>query len=169
MIHSLKDWSVRPRLTMGTMMALVAVTAPCLALYTFSWHLATVRQAASVSLALLVVGVWCLAAALPALWVGAVQRIYPRALLVRFAVGNGFLAIVIASLSSGTTPLLVAFSLGAVVLLPSLCWYWMSLTEPGPDRDEIKRALLVFLSYACQIALTIVFFVATMPVLDRLR
>ena len=168
MIHSVSLWSVRPRLTMSTMMVLVAVAAPCFALYAFSWHLASVRKSASLSFALVVVSAWSLAAALPALWVGAVQRIPPKGLLVRFAVGNGFLSIVIASLISADTPLLVALLIGAVVLLPSVAWYSMSLMEPGPDRDRMKRACIVCLSYVSQLVLTLVLFVAATAVLHRL-
>jgi hypothetical protein len=168
MIHSVSLWSLRPRLTMSTMMVLVAVAAPCFALYGFSWQFAPVRKSASLSFALVVVGAWSLAAALPALWVGAVQRIPPKGLLVRFAVGNGFLSIVIASLISADTPLLVALLIGAVVLLPSVAWYSMSLMEPGPDRDRMKRACIVCLSYVSQLVLTLVLFVAATSVLHRL-
>jgi hypothetical protein len=168
MIHSASFWSIRPRLTMSTMMVLVAVAAPCFALYGFSWQFAPVRNAASLSFALVAVGAWSLAAALPAIWVGAVQRIPPSGLLVRFAVGSGFLSIVIASLISAGIPLLIAILFAAGVLFPSLAWYSMSLMEPGPDRDRIKKAFVIFLSYVCQLAVTLVLFVAATAVLLRL-
>jgi hypothetical protein len=165
MIHSVSLWSFRPRLTMSTMMLLVAVAAPCFAHYAFSWQIASVRKSASVSVTLVVVGAWSLAAALPALWVGAVQRIPPKELLVRFAVGNGFLATVIASLNSMNIPLVVPILLGTAVLIPSLVRYSMSLMEPGPYRDRIKETLLILLSYISQLALTLVLFFAMLPAL----
>jgi hypothetical protein len=166
MIQSATFWSVRPRLTMSTMMVLVAVIAPCCALYGFSWQLESVRRSASVAVALVVVGAWSLAAALPALWVGAIQRIPPKGLLVRFALGNGFLSIVIGFLISDVSgPLVVPILLGAAVLLPSLGWYSMSLMEPGPERDQIKRAVVICVSYGSQLALTLVLFFAMLQAL----
>ena len=71
MIDAIRSWSVRPRLTMNTMMLLIAVSAPCCALYAFSDHFAPVNRSAARTAALAAVAAWSLAAALPALWVGA--------------------------------------------------------------------------------------------------
>src|SRR5438094_2661658 len=108
MIDSTTPWSVRLRLTMSTMMLLIAVSAPCFALYVASDHFAPVRRSASRSAALAAVVAWSLAAALPALWVGSVRRTPPKGLLVRFAIGNGFLA----TLIGAGSPLLVVTLLG---------------------------------------------------------
>ncbi len=64
MIDVIGSWSFRPRLTMSTMMRLVAASAPCFALYAASFRFAPVS---------------------------AVRRTPPRGLLVRFAVGTSFL------------------------------------------------------------------------------
>jgi hypothetical protein len=164
MINEIRSWSVRPRLTMNTMMLLIAVSAPCFALYALSYHFAPVNRSAARTAALAVVAAWSLAAALPALWVGAVRRTPPKGLLVRFAAGNTFLA----ALIGGGNPFLIVTTLGSAVLVPSLGWYALSLTSPGTERDRIKSAVVTFSSYVIQLALTFLLFIATIPLLDRL-
>ena len=170
MIHSASFWSIRPRLTMSTMMCPSRSLSFASPLRRLQLAIpAPVRNAASLSSGAGRRLRLSLAAASPgSAWVGAVQRIPPRGLLVRFAVGNGFLSIVIASLISAGIPLLIAILFAAGVLFPSLAWYSMSLMEPGPDRDRIKRAFVIFLSYVCQLAVTLVLFVAATAVLLRL-
>src|SRR4051794_36795279 len=99
MIDLVKSWSVRPRLAMNTMMLVVATSAPCFALYAVSGNFEPVRRSGTVSAGLAAVLAWSLAAALPALWVGAVRRTSPNGLLGRFAIGNGFLATLIGAMS----------------------------------------------------------------------
>lgn len=164
MIESIRSWSVRPRLTMNTMMLLIAVTAPCFALYASSYHFAPVRRSAAASAALTAVTAWSLTAALPALWVGAVLRTPPKGLLIRFAAGNTFLSALIGAAS----PLLIVMLLGSAVLVPSLGWYAVSLMTPGAERDRIKRAVVTFSSYIIQLALAFLLLIATIPLLDRL-
>ncbi|HZW33827.1 MAG TPA: hypothetical protein VFF52_24105 [Isosphaeraceae bacterium] len=164
MIDVIGSWSFRPRLTMSTMMRLVAASAPCFALYAASFRFAPVRGSAHGTAALAAVVAWSLAAALPAVWVSAVRRTPPRGLLVRFAVGTSFLV----TLMSAGGPLLFVILLGAAVLAPSLGWYTVSLMPPGLERDQIKGAGITLLSYLIQVALTFLLFIATIPLLDRL-
>ena len=94
----------------------------------------------------------------------AVRRTPLKGLLVRFAAGNTFLA----ALIGAGSPFLVMTMLGSAVLVPSLGWYALSLTSPGAERDRIKCAVVIFISFVIQFALTFLLFIATIPLLDGL-
>ena len=104
---------------------------------------------------------WSLAAALPALWVGAARRTPPNGLLIRFGIGNGMLATLLGVMS----PLLIVTLIGVAVVVPSLGWYMWSQMIPGAERDRIRGHMTEFLSYVVQLALTIPLFIATIPLL----
>jgi hypothetical protein len=117
-----------------------------------------------VSAALATVAAWSLAAALPALWVGAARRTPPKGLLVRFAAGNAFNS---ALIGAGNLFVIVTM-LGSAVLVPSIGRYAVSLMTPGVERNRIKRAVVMFSSYVIQLALTFLLLYATLPVLTGL-
>jgi len=164
MIDLIRIREVRPQLTMNTLMLLIAVSAPCFALYAFSWNFAPVQRSASRTAGMTATLAWSLAAALPALWVGAVRRTPPHGLLVRFGIGNGTLATLLGAMS----PLLIVSLLGLSVVVPSLGWYLWSQMMPGAERDRIKEYMMEFLSYFVQLTLTFALFIATIPLLDRI-
>ena len=76
---------VRPRLNLYTMMLLVAISATCFAVFTFSGNFPMVRSPSQGIVATLA---WSLATALPALWVGAAWKYPPRDVLIRFGIAN---------------------------------------------------------------------------------
>jgi hypothetical protein len=162
LFHSTRTHALRSQLTMGKAMLLIAVSSTCFALYAFSYRFAPVRGAASASAGMTAVLAWSLAAALPALWVGTVRRSLPNGVLLRFAIGNGFLAILMASMSA----LLFVVILGTAVVIPSVGWYWMSQMSTGEDRDRVGSTIRGFLSYVVQLALTVLLFIATIPLLE---
>ncbi len=122
MNNSTRIHTLRPQWTLSKLMLLIAVSAYCFALYAASDRFAPASRSASASAGMTVALAWGLAAALPALWVGTVRRSPPSAVLFRFAIGTGFLAILIASVSAFAIVILV----GAAVVVPSLGWYGMS-------------------------------------------
>ena len=71
---------VRPRLTLYTMMLLVAISATCFAVFAFSGNFRLVQ---SRRLGIIATVAWTLATALPALWVGAAWKYPPRDVLIR--------------------------------------------------------------------------------------
>jgi hypothetical protein len=162
LFDSTRTHALRRQLTTGKAMLLIAISAPCFAHYALSYHFAPVRRAASASAGMTAVLAWSLAAALPALWVGTVRRSPPNGVLLRFAVGNGFLAILMASMSA----LFFVIILGTAVVVPSLGWYRMSQMSTGEDRDRLGTTIRGFLSYVVQLALTVLLFIATIPLLE---
>jgi hypothetical protein len=155
---------VRPQLTLANLMLLIAVSATCIALYAASARFAPVSRSASASAELTALLVWSLAAGLPALWVGTVRRNPPSTVLVRFAVGNGFLAMLLVSMSA----LLVVILLGAAAVVPSLGWYRISQMSDDEDRDRLGASVKRFMSYVVQLVMTSLLFVLTIPLLAGL-
>jgi hypothetical protein len=151
----------RPRLKMGRMMLLVAIAATCFAVYATTPHLANVTRSASALAGATAALAWCLAAALPALWVGAARRTPPDGLLTRFAVGNGFVALLVGLMGAPLFVSLVAVGTG----VPSLGWYAISQMGPGEGRDRLRGWVMGFLSYVVQLTLTIVLFIVSIPLL----
>jgi hypothetical protein len=94
-----------------------------------------------------VVAWWSLAAALPALWVGDVGRASLESLLLRFVIGNGFLA----ALVGAGSPLLVVMFLGIAALVPFLGWFAISLIAPGPGRARVQMAMAGVSSHVIQL------------------
>ncbi len=161
MDHSTRIYALRPHWTLGKLMLLIGVIAPCFALYAASDRFEPASGSASASVGMTVALAWGLAAALPALWVGTVRRSPPSAVLVRFAIGTGFLAILIASMSA----FLLVILIGAAVVVPSLGWYGMSQMSSGEGRDRLGAIIRTFLSYVAQLAMTVVLFIGTIPLL----
>jgi hypothetical protein len=154
-----RSWSIRPRLTIRTMILAVAAIAPSFAFYGASFGFApALRLATALPARVAVVGWWNVAAALPALWVGDVWRTPPKGLLLRFAIGNTFLGALVGAGSA----LLVVILLGVAVLVPSFGWCTMSLMSPGPQRVQVERATANFSSYVIQLALTVALFLLTL-------
>ena len=83
---------VGPRLTLYTMMLLVAISATFFAVFAFSGNFPKVRSPSEGIIATLA---WTLATALPALWVGAAGKYPPRDVLIRFGIANGIFAILL--------------------------------------------------------------------------
>jgi hypothetical protein len=141
------------------MILLIAAIATCCALAAASYGFAPVLRTAIATPALVaVVAWWSLAAALPALWVGDVGRAPPNSLLVRFVIGNCFLA----TLVSAESPLLIVMLLGIAALVPSLGGYAVSLMTPGPGRVRVEMATANFSSYVIQLSMTFGLFIATL-------
>jgi hypothetical protein len=154
--------SARPQLTTGRLMLLVAIAATCFAVYVTTVRFSAVTRSASTSAGATAALAWCLAAALPALWVGAVRRTPPDGLLARFAIGNGFIAILVGFMGAPLFVSLVAASIG----VPSLGWYAMSQMGAGEGRDRLRGRIMGFLSYVVQFTLTVVLFIASIPLLE---
>jgi hypothetical protein len=153
------SWSIRLRLSISTAILLIAAIAPSLALYATSFGFAPALRLATATPALVaVLGWWSLAAALPVLWIGDVRQTPPRVLLLRFAIGNGFLGI----LASAGSRLQVAILLGSVVLVATFGWCTTVLMASGPQRDRIERVMARVYSYVIQLALTVALFLATL-------
>src|SRR5438094_4212715 len=134
----IKSRSIRPRLTIRTMILVIAAIAPSFAFYAAGFSLSpALRLATAVPALVAVVGWWNVAAALPALWVGDVWRTPPKGLLLRFAIGNGFLAALVGAGSA----LLVVILLGVAALIAFLGWYPMSLMAPSPRRVRVEQAM----------------------------
>jgi hypothetical protein len=142
LINLSKIQVVMPQLTMGRLMLLIAIIATCFALYATSGHFSAVSGAASPSAGLTAALAWSLAAALPALWVGTVRRTSPDGLLGRVAIGNGFLAILMAFMGALLFVVLLALAVG----IPSVGWYRMSRVDTDYDRERVRRNIIGFLS-----------------------
>jgi hypothetical protein len=167
MIDLTRSWSIWPRLTISTLILLVAAIASCFALYAAGYGFVPALRLAIARPALVaVVAWWSLAAALPALWVGDVRRTPPESLLARFVIGNGFLATLVSA--GSPLPLLVVMLLGIAALVPSLGWYAISRMTPSPGRVRVKLAMANFSAYVVQLALTLALFMVTLPPLELL-
>jgi hypothetical protein len=153
--------TARPQLSTGRLMLLVAIVATCLALYATSNSFAAVTGAASPSAGLTAVLAWTLAAALPALWVATLRRAPPDGLLARIAIGNGFIAILLGFMSAFLIVLLIAVA----AAIPSIGWYGMSQMTAGDDRERLRSYIIAFLHYVMQLILTLLLFIATIPLL----
>jgi hypothetical protein len=164
LFNSRDTLAARPQLTTGRLMLLVAIVATCFALYVTSSNFAAVTGAASPSAGLTAVLAWTLAAALPALWVAAIRRTPPDGLLARIAIGNGFIAILLGFMSAFLIVLLIAVT----AAIPSLGWYGMSQMPAGDDRERLRIYTIAFLYYVMQLILTLLLFIATIPVLGAI-
>jgi hypothetical protein len=152
---------VRPRLTLYTMMLLVAISATCFAVFAFSGNFPKVQSPSGGIIATLA---WSLATALPALWVGAAWKYPPRDVLIRFGIANGIFAIL---LGARWDPLVCVALLGIAVVVPSLGWYAWSQMPPGEDRDRLKGYRMQFVPYFIQFAATVVTLIAATAVLEK--
>lgn len=152
------------QLTIGRMMLIVFILSTCVSIYATSPNFAAVRTSGSPWARLTAMLAWSFAAALPTLWVGTVMRTPPDALLVRFAVGNGFLALLL-SLASIFFIFIIALLVIATTIL-SIGWYQMSQRTEQGDRENIRRPLIGFVSYIVQIFMTLGLFFAMKPVLE---
>jgi hypothetical protein len=157
--------AVRSQLAMNTLMLLIAISAPCFALYAFSGNFAPVRRSGSVSAGITAALAWSLAAALPALWVGAALRTPPSGVLIRFGIGNGIFATLLGAKMSA---LLFVTLLGVAVVVPSLGWYIWSQMTPGAERDRIRGYLTEFFSYVVQFVWTFLMLIAATALLERI-
>jgi hypothetical protein len=154
-----RSWSIRPRLSIRTMVLLIAALSLCFALAAAACGLAPELRAVVARPALVaVVAWWSLASAAAALWVSEVRRPAPASLLLRFVVGNSFLAFFIGTES----PLLVVMLLGIAALLPSRGGSAGSLRAPGPGRVPAAPAMAGSSSYIIQLALTLALFLASL-------
>jgi hypothetical protein len=152
---------VRPRLTLYTMMLLVAISATCFAVFAFSGNFPKVQSPSGGIIATLA---WSLATALPALWVGAAWKYPPRDVLTRFGIANGIFAIL---LGARFDPRVNIAALVIAVLVPSLGWYAWSQMPPGEDRDRLKGYRMQFVPYFIQFAATVVTLIAATAVLEK--
>jgi hypothetical protein len=82
-------------------------------------------------------------------------------LLARIAIGNGFIAILLAFMSAFLIVLLIAVA----AAIPSVGWYGMSQMTAGDDRERLRSYIIAFLYYVMQLILTLLLFIATIPVL----
>ncbi len=152
---------VRPRLTLYTMMLLVAISATCFAVFAFSGNFPKVRSPSHGIIATLA---WSLATALPALWVGAAWKYPPRGVLIRFGIANGIFAIL---LGARFDPRVNIAALVIAVLVPSLGWYAWSQMPPGEDRDRLKGYRMQFVPCFIQFAATVFTLIAATAVLEK--
>ena len=152
---------VRPRLTLYTMMLLVAISATFFAVFAFSGNFPMVRRPSQGIIATLA---WSLATALPALWVGALWKYPPREVLVRFAIANGIFAILLGA--NYDARVLIALFVIAVVV-PSLGWYAWSQMPPGEDRDRLKRYRMQLAPCFIQFAATCFTVIAATAVMEK--
>jgi hypothetical protein len=165
MVGSIRSQTIRLRLTLTTMILLVAAIAPCFAFWAVGSGFAPVLRSAAATPALVaIVAWWSLAAALPALWIGDVRRTPPRGLLLRFAIGNSFLAILVGAWN----PLFVVVLLGAAALVAAVGGSRMPRIVPGPHRVQAERAMAGLASYVVQLALTAALFLVTLVPLRSL-
>jgi hypothetical protein len=153
---------VRPRLTLYTMMLLVAISATCFAVFAFSGNF---RMVQSPSAGIIATVAWTLATALPALWVGAAWKYPPRDVLIRFGIANGIFAIL---LGARMDPLVFIALVGIAIVVPSLGWYAWSQMPPGEDRDRLKSYRMPFASYWIQFTATFFTLIAATAVLEKI-
>ena len=132
-------------------MILIAILATYSALYTVMRN----RNAAYPWAALIMTLAFSLSAALPALWIGAFRRIPPDALLVRFAIGNGFIPVMIGLMVSLSPGGFLIAIVAVAAIIPSIGWYRISQMANGEARERMRHFLLEFLSYVLQLSLTI--------------
>jgi hypothetical protein len=159
-------WAINPQLTVNTLMLLVAISTPCLALYAASDQILPALsprcRATSVPARMTVTLAWSLAAAVPAFWVGKTRRTAPHDWLIRFGIGNVILASLLAARIS--PPLIIALVASAVAF-SSLGWFIWLRMEPGAKRERFKGYLTEFLWYFGQLLFTLQWFVATLALL----
>jgi hypothetical protein len=153
---------VRPRLTLSTMMLLVAISATFFAVFAFSSNFRMVQSPSEGIVATLA---WSLATALPALWVGAAWKYPPRDVLIRFGIANGIFAILLGSRMDARVCVAL---LVIAVLVPSLGWYAWSQMPPGEDRDRLKSYRMQLAPYFIQFTATFVTLVAATAMLEKI-
>ena len=152
--------AARPQLTTGRLMLLVAIVATCFALYATSSNFAAVTRAASPSAGLTAVLAWT--SLLPArAGVVASRRAPPDGLPARIAIGNGFIALLLGFMSA----FLIVSLIAVAAAIPSLGWYGMTQMTAGDDRERLRSYIIAFLYYVMQLILTLLLFIATIPVL----
>jgi hypothetical protein len=153
---------VRTRLTLFTMMLLVAISATCFAVFAFSGNFRLVQ---SPSEGMMATFAWTLATALPALWVGAAWKYPPRDVLIRFGIANGIFAILLGARMDQRVCLALV---GIAVVVPSLGWYAWSQMPPGEDRDRLKGHRKQFATYFIQFTATSFTLIAATAVLEKM-